>query len=129
MALAPPDSSALHDIALQAQTAVQKLAKGLAEAGANPAAVHTLTEIADTLHQVIGVLAQGAGAQGQEGSPAEEQGESPQQEQAEQAAPPPGATPPPHAAQAAHPATLGAASQALHQAMIASAQQRQAQPQ
>jgi hypothetical protein len=120
------DPRNLHDLALDAQTDIQKLAVGLAHAGAAPQAVAQLTHMGQILSQVVKVLANGpdlgtgaspAGAP-QGGPP---QGQPPGPPQAAPGGPPPGAPPAPEPP--VH-QSLQAASQHLHSAMVASAQQR-----
>ncbi len=123
MALGDSDPRSLHDVAVDITTDVQKLATGLAHAGANPQAVQQLTQFGEHVAQIAKVLAQSPGVEQAAQSGPTAPGASPaaagppqaQSPQAAQPGPPPGA----------HPATLGAAAHALHQAMIASASQRQ----
>lgn len=116
MAVPDKDPTNLHDLAVDAQTDIQKLATGLAHAGAAPAAVAQLTKMSDILSQVVKALAEGPPL-GQ-GAPGAEQ--PPPGPAAPQQPPAPPAAPP----EAPHAPTLHAAAQGLHQAMIASAQQR-----
>jgi len=124
MAAQDQDPTDLHGLAVDAQTDVQKLATGLAHAGAAPEAVATLTKMATVLSQVIKVLGQGPGLEA--GGPP--QGQAPP---GEPQAPPPGppqAQPqgqaPPGAAPAVQQHSILSATHALHAAMQASAAQR-----
>jgi hypothetical protein len=126
MAVTDSDPRDLHGIAVDVQTDLQKLATGLAHAGAAPNAVQQLTKMAEIVSQVVKALGQGpvpaAGAGPQQPAqpgPAQPAGpQQPPQPQAPQGGPPqPGDV---HG-------NLHSASQHLHAAMIASAQQRATQ--
>lgn len=126
----PGDGGGLHDIAVDITTDLQKLATGLAHAGADPQAVQQLTKMAEVISGIVKVLAQGPGIEQaaqhgatQPGAPAQAPG-------------PPGAPqgPPGGPGQApgpggVHEPSIHAASQGLHQMMMAAAQQRMAQAQ
>lgn len=110
-----------HDLAVDIQTDLQKLATELAHAGAAPQAVSQLTKMAEVMGQVVKVLGSGPppGAPGEQppGPPQAQQG--PPQPQAPPPGPPqpqgpPGAGPPVNA--------IHAATQHLHAAMQASKQ-------
>lgn len=116
------DPRNLHDLALDAQTDVQKLAVGLAHAGANPNAIQGLQQMAHMLSQIVKALGSG---------PSLDQGANPQgpppgapQPQGAPQGPPPGAPP---AGQQEPPAakTIHAAAHALHQTMAAAAKTNQ----
>lgn len=99
MAAPETDPTNPHDLAVDAVQDIQNLATILAHAGANPDAVAKLTEMAKVLGDVAKQLA---------ASPLPPpQGQNPEQ------------------AMAHHAGTMAAATANLHQAMMASAQQRQ----
>lgn len=118
------DPRNLHDLALDAQTDVQKLAVGLAHAGANPNAIQGLQQAAHMLSQIVKAFASGPSldqAANPQGPPP--QGGQPQP--APQGAPAPQQTgPAPQGAgqqEPAHAKTIHAAAHALHQTMMAAA--------
>jgi hypothetical protein len=123
------DPRGLHDIAVDVQTDLQKLATGLAHAGANPQAVAQITHMAEIASQIVKVLGgsalqQPSSPQGApQGQPPETPPQQAQPSQPPQAAAP--AAPPQH--EAVH-SSIDAASKNLHAAMIASKQQRQQGP-
>ena len=126
----PPGASGedLHSIAVDAQSAVSKLAIGLAHLGAAPQAVSTLQQMGNVLTQVVkqlgaaplpGVEQQAGPPQPQQGPPpgAAPGGPSPQQQQS------------PAPAETAQHHSLQAATHSLHAAMIASKARAEAQAQ
>jgi hypothetical protein len=128
------DPRNLHDLAVDAQTDIQKLAVGLAHAGAAPQAVAELTKMGQILSQVVKVLASGGEPPGAEqGGPPQPgggPGGPPQPGGGPGGPPQPGGPPPgPPEAQAVPPVeqSIHGAAQHLHNAMIASAQQRSQQ--
>lgn len=109
------DPRNLHDLALDIQTDLHKLAVGLAHAGAAPEAVAQLTKMAEVISNVVKVLGAGGG-EGAPPGPGAPAGAPPQ------GAPPPAASPQADAPAAAKPPdNMQSASQQLHDAMIASA--------
>lgn len=75
---APAPSYSLHDCAVNAEAALEKLTTEMAHAGIDPKSVAVVTAMAATVRQIVKVLGNGA-----EGSPSEEAGESPQVEATE----------------------------------------------
>lgn len=125
MAASDKDPRNLHDLALDAQTDVQKLAVGLAHAGANPNAIQGLQQMAHMLSQIVKALGSGPsldqGANPQGPPPGQPQAAPPQaQQQAPQAAPQPAAAQ--GEQEPAQAKTLHAAAHALHRTMQAAAQ-------
>lgn len=116
------DAANLHDLAVQVQGDLSKLAHGLLQAGADPQGVQQVQQMSQFVGKIVEVLAQGpVGTQ-----PAGE-GQQPEQGQPPQAAP---AGPPQAAPQGAQPEpspaehNIHAASKSLQAAMIASKAQR-----
>ncbi len=62
----------LHGIAAKAEKCLEKLATGLASAGADPQAVKAVEEMADVIHEVVVSLGKGQEATGDDEPPAEQ---------------------------------------------------------
>lgn len=120
------DAANLHDLAVQVQGDLSKLAHGLLQVGADPQGVQQVQQMAEFVGKIVQVLAQGpVGSQPANGGSQPEQGQPPQAAPAgpPQAAPqgaPQGAQPEPSPAE--H--NIHAASKSLQAAMIASKAQR-----
>ena len=59
----PSMAQDLHAVALAAEKNAEALATGLAQANADPGVVKAVTQCADLLRRVVGVLGQGQGQQ------------------------------------------------------------------
>jgi hypothetical protein len=125
MAVPDQDPRNLHDLAVDIQTDLQKLATGLAHAGAAPPAVSELTRMAEVISGVTKELA--AGPQLDAGSPQQPQHPGAPPQGAPAAPPQPAPAGPPQAApapaqspeqQAAH-HSMHAAVSGLKAAMVA----------
>lgn len=79
----------IHQCAVDAEAALEKLATELAHAGVDPQSVAVVSKMADVTRQLVKTL--GNGAEAQE-DPREEAAETPQQEAAETEPPPGGHT-------------------------------------
>jgi hypothetical protein len=118
------DVSSLHDMAVQAADSLSQLTVGLAHLNANPQIVQQLQGMTQMLHEITSALAQAptvdhAASQavapgGPQTPPQAPPGASPQQPPQQQ-----GGNPPPGPAE-----SIATATQHLHKAMIASAEQR-----
>jgi hypothetical protein len=78
----------LHAYAVQAEQNVEKLATGLAQAGADPGTVKVVSQIADVLRKIIKALGKGQEVSGDQEPPAQEQPAPPPQEPPQQPARP-----------------------------------------
>lgn len=110
-------AGSLHDHALQAEQHLEALATGLAKAGADPAAIQTVTKMASVTRKLISALGKGQEETGDKEPPADE--EAPPEEDGP---PQPQDGPPPPGDQQPH--TLDSATAALHRDAQNAAQKR-----
>lgn len=58
-----PSAAKLHDSAVKAEKELEALATGLAQAGADPGAVKAVTQMADVVRKMVGMMAKQAQAE------------------------------------------------------------------